>query len=374
MIAWTSVASRRVSSAKIDSLTGLRFIAAIGVVFSHYEGFFNIDGSHWLFALGGLSVTLFFILSGFVLTIQYTRGAGEEKYFPIREYVLARVTRIFPLYWLMLLVTLAAYLATDFNISLGGGPETPRKVCSFFVNAFALQAWVPDISTQQFWNAPGWSVSSEVFFYLLLPCFLRAFAKLHSNTAIISCIALNWLINWAYFFVLRHFDISNQIWTLYALRLPILSLPAFALGVLLANRYIQNTSRNTVLSMPMLPILALLICASEFLGLDSNLNDSFQTKQLIWVPLFGWLIYSLTNKATILYAVFSSKLLILLGNSSFALYLMHWLPLGLLQRILGIDRNAPLTAMVVIFGMILTSVALHLLFEAPIRRAAVGRV
>jgi peptidoglycan/LPS O-acetylase OafA/YrhL len=146
----------------IPSLTGLRFVAALMVVVSHFPEVVPIAGAAELLDhQGAAGVTVFFVLSGFVLTYNYFDrfsrgivGAGS--------YLRARVARIYPMHVVALL------LVTPLIIGLTA--DRP-SFGSWIVNLLMLQALIP-AKAMHLWNIPSWSVSSELIFYCVFPFFV----------------------------------------------------------------------------------------------------------------------------------------------------------------------------------------------------------
>src|SRR6187402_3052636 len=153
--------------AEIRQLTGVRFIAAIWVVFYHFR--FMILGVvpelkpvGFLFEGGYLAVDVFFVLSGYIIAYQYLRafprGRGDYGAFLVK-----RLARIYPLQ----LVTLALTVVTVL-VGLGiGVPITPASnftVWGAVQDALLIRGWVVP---SQGWNFPAWSLSAEWFAYLV---------------------------------------------------------------------------------------------------------------------------------------------------------------------------------------------------------------
>ena len=108
------------SGGVLPALTSIRFLAALTVVLSHFTelGLLNLPKWFFDFVDGGRpAVSLFFVLSGFILTYTYRKTIGTEG--PARFYV-ARFARIYPVVLLSLglsaLVT--AYLLNGGDSSL----------------------------------------------------------------------------------------------------------------------------------------------------------------------------------------------------------------------------------------------------------------
>ena len=140
-------------------LDALRAFAALAVLFGHVAGAAHITVLYWwgpLLANGDQGVTVFFILSGFLLyrpLVSAQLGGAPRP--PWRDYARRRLLRIVPAYWLALTV-LAIYPGLP-------GVFTHR----WWYYYFFLQVYNHDVSIGGIVIA--WSLCVEVSFYLLLP-------------------------------------------------------------------------------------------------------------------------------------------------------------------------------------------------------------
>jgi peptidoglycan/LPS O-acetylase OafA/YrhL len=111
-------------------------------------------------------VDFFFVLSGFVIMHIYGRGEGIRSISAFVGYLRKRFARIYPLFAL----TLAIYVILAFLAARGlipGGAKPWFRSDTFFANLFLVHAW-GTVGIESF-NYPSWSVSAEVFVYLLFP-------------------------------------------------------------------------------------------------------------------------------------------------------------------------------------------------------------
>lgn len=146
--------------AHFATLDGYRAIAALMVLVTHvaYSTGFVVTGTlgHVLgrFDFG---VPLFFLMSGFLLYRPWVRAAFESRPRPsLRRYALRRAARILPLYWLVVVATLALF------------PE---------IQPVALDQWWVHLTGLQIYQSQGaiegltqtWSLCTEIAFYVLLP-------------------------------------------------------------------------------------------------------------------------------------------------------------------------------------------------------------
>lgn len=146
----------------LKGLNGLRAIAAISVVIAHIhlDGFIYND--RWPRWLGTYSVTIFFTLSGFLIT--YLLLTEKKKAtISIRKFYIRRALRIWPLYFAYLLVALILIYV-----------QTPEKLPGLLPYYLFFAANVPNIlSTSLPYLGHYWSLGVEEQFYLFWPWLIK---------------------------------------------------------------------------------------------------------------------------------------------------------------------------------------------------------
>lgn len=158
-------------SQQLVSLELARFIASFIVVYAHYVHFymyFNIDLGTGYFSqfnnpYNGLAVPFFFLISGAIFTHVYfkkiaTGGIGFVQYFK------RRFARLYPLHF----ATLLLVGALQYFVFKREGQYfiyEQNDLYHFVLNLFLISHW--GIETGHSFNAPVWSVSNEIFLYLL---------------------------------------------------------------------------------------------------------------------------------------------------------------------------------------------------------------
>src|SRR6266478_427868 len=151
---------------ELSGLTGIRFYAALPVYLAHVTvipGMEALSGGSVFFNLGVGSVSLFFVLSGFILTYNYAdvfRDAVSAANYT--RFVWDRLTKIYPVHFLTLLLVLP--IATF-------SPHLPLDWRAVPFHLLLLQCFWPSASPafSKYLNVPSWSISCEWFFYLLAP-------------------------------------------------------------------------------------------------------------------------------------------------------------------------------------------------------------
>jgi peptidoglycan/LPS O-acetylase OafA/YrhL len=169
----------RTAPRQLPTLTGMRGIAALAVLFYHIRGSMGGFAPDWLIALlghGYLAVDLFFILSGFVLWWTYGAAFREQGRTAIAPFIVRRFARLFPLH-LAVLLAMAGFALV---LVLSGRPMGPQYPLSELpAHLLLVQNW--GMSDRLAWNDPAWSISAEWAAYLLLALFGTAAARLNTG-------------------------------------------------------------------------------------------------------------------------------------------------------------------------------------------------
>lgn len=350
---------------EIRALTGLRGIAAVWVMVYH-----TIATSHpanivrILINHGYLSVDLFFMLSGYVLALNYGplfRGVITRA--SITYFLRRRLARTYPLY---LATTLAVLALVGSGLVTLGVPNAP--VCG-------AQALLPNLLLIQGWgthfcnvNGPGWSISAEWGAYLLFPLLVRLIVFNSPRTAgtavvvsaatlvILSALPTSLLVEHGY--RLGPLNVSNTV-TLAPMARCLaeftLGLAAFRLSR--GKSLVWLTDRNWPGILVSLVVLALLC-----------LRDS----DLFVVMLFALLIISLTSDRGIVAATLGCTLFYFLGVISYSIYLTHYPILLLVERVFAILPQAYQTYPTDLAAWITTiaiATTTYYVIERPSRRA-----
>ncbi|RTL72663.1 MAG: acyltransferase, partial [Hyphomicrobiales bacterium] len=153
---------------EIRSLTGLRGAAAVLVMFYHFLGAdpFFAAFTPAIVAKGYMGVDVFFVLSGFVISLSYSRGFAHAVTLPAyANFIVKRLARIYPLYIFMLLVFFLKY-----EMNLGGHWVPYFKLSDFAACLVLIQAWGFGFTTVA---GIAWSLSTEFGAYLVFPFLVR---------------------------------------------------------------------------------------------------------------------------------------------------------------------------------------------------------
>lgn len=163
---------------RFEALDSLRGVSALLVVLYHLDQdvWTSWHGDAWLDHLD-LAVEFFFVLSGFVIASAY--GERLQRKGEIIPYMLRRIGRIMPLHWAMLF-TLVAYAIVrviaaapplDIRAVFDGGVY---DISAILTNTLMLHGI--GFENHLTWNYPSWSVSAEMWTYLVFALIWAVFA------------------------------------------------------------------------------------------------------------------------------------------------------------------------------------------------------
>lgn len=185
-------------------LNGLRFIAAFMVFIAHIEWVKNTEGlpsassSAFFSRSGDLGVTLFFVLSGFLITYLLLTEKLHTGSISIKHFYIRRILRIWPLYYLIVLL---AFTTLPHFITYRGY-ELTLYDSDYFVKLFLFLFLMANVSYTFLslvpFASPLWSVGVEEQFYLVWPVLVKIIGGhiLQVLVTIVAvAIALNYTLN-----------------------------------------------------------------------------------------------------------------------------------------------------------------------------------
>jgi peptidoglycan/LPS O-acetylase OafA/YrhL len=339
------------ANSMLKRLTGVRAVAAIFVVFFHFSDDFEslFHPLRWLHSVsrsGDVGVDLFFILSGFILSLNYL---DKFESISTREYVdflRARLARVYPVH-LFTLLLLGAFVVGAHHYGMHVEAQNHTRF-TFFTNVFLVQVW-PFFYHGLSWNDPSWSISAEWFVYLLFPLLALKIARTKRP------LIWSWILLTT-FLVASFWGARAQLsWSLLRVTCE------FFAGCMLFRVY------HAGIRCPMKPwlsgLLSLSICV---LCVNFGLTKSFV------LPFLALLIWGLADEPD---GLLAGRTAVYWGQVSYSLYMTHGISEVVLDRILPVARFEH-AGLIVRLGVIaaylaviaLASVATFHLVEEPARK------
>jgi peptidoglycan/LPS O-acetylase OafA/YrhL len=362
---------------RLPALTSVRFFAALHVCIFHIYAM-KIAGDSGCFrqiaAVGYVGVSLFFVLSGFILVYTYAdRGT------PARTFWWARFARIYPAYLFSLLLTAPWFFYLCLKVKPMPIPflvwSQGHLMTSSLLVPSLLQSWVPGAALA--WNAPAWSLSDEAFFYLIFPALL-IWLSTRSRKMWFRTVVACWVVSLAITFAYVRFrpdglslvDDNSCLTWLYVLKYwPLVRLPEFLLGACLGLLFLKNPiprKWGTALVLAGLAYFLIIIAAWPRIPYPI-LHDAALT------PAFAALIYGLALRPS-WSQVLEVPPLVLLGDASYSFYLLHGYLIGMVFQPNGQPQHVSWWKIAA--GLLLpiaVSIAVYKWIESPARRKLLGK-
>ena len=363
-------------------LTSTRFFAAMAVLLGHFQDFLGLPKWLTLWIAGGYGVSFFFVLSGFILTYvywdQFAPGVDGRGF---RRYFVARVARIYPSYVLALVLITLVYVAAS-TVRPGAVVFPGNTITSWFVNLFALQTFARSYETQQYWNAPAWSISTEFGFYVMFPFILAVIARYFRSLRgllVVFGLTVAWGILWqsATLVLVFKYGWNREFWLdIVASRNIFWRLPEFMTGVVAARlvygghlKALQSKSglRNALLAAGLVGVSLLNIAPWPNEAMPLLVMRQFRFDMGYMIP-FAAIVLALAAGPTFASPLLTRPSWVFLGDISYGIYIYHWIPWTLLTYAKSAGfQLSPWLVTGVLVATIMFSAASYLWYEKPVR-------
>ena len=364
-------------------LTGIRFYAALLVFVAHTTEFPGLEWLreiHFFKVAGSMGVSVFFVLSGFILTYNYAAVfAGGVTGKAWRAFVWQRLAKIYPTHLLTLLIAIPLQVFS---------PNLPLDWRAVPVQLLLVQCFVPfgTPPLHAYLNAPSWSISCEFFFYLLAPFGICGLGKGGRKAASVAAVAGYAAVVCAGLSLLAsHHHLSNsgrltdgglfayldhRYFTYYFAPTRFLE---FLGGILVAFAYLRKTGGiSPVLTTLYAGLAILLLTAGAWMQqlFSWPLQDAFD-----YLPGAALLIYILARGSGWVAAHLSGRRMEVLGMASFSFYMIH---MPVIRCVRGVMRHfdvlspSPTVIAATVIGTFLAAQVCAILlcrhFELPVQK------
>jgi peptidoglycan/LPS O-acetylase OafA/YrhL len=354
---------------RLHAITSLRFFAALLVVLFHMRVIGILSGGPWWYqnfaGIGYVGVNFFFVLSGFILVYTYD---GPEL--SPRNFWWARFARIYPAYLLSLIVAAPFFFFALRHLDLPfyvWSKQHTFWACTLTLSL--LQAWAPQAALT--WNSVCWSLSVESFFYFLFPFLLLRIRKLMATGLTLGMLVL-WLVSLSLSlgYVFLHPDgidkVNSPETTLFWKNVlsfnPLVRLPEFVIGMLAGRLFLADFAKKKFAT-PL--ILAGLLGFSGVVFFADRISSPVVSTGLL-SPAFAALIFGVAQQPRWL-SFLAHPWLVLLGDASYSLYLLHSLMISRTFDALP-SLPDPLRVAVCFAAAIAASLLAYRFVEEPTRR------
>jgi peptidoglycan/LPS O-acetylase OafA/YrhL len=354
----------------IPAIDGLRALAVIAVMFYHL-GFSWIPG-------GFLGVDLFFVISGYVITRMLLDSIAQSGGLDLRGFYLARLRRLLPALLFMLTTTVIAV-----------GIWAPDTIKRLLVDTpFALTGtinWWLVANEQDYFESIGrppllqhtWSLAVEAQFYLVWPLILyfilKKFGKKHIPVAALSIAAASGI---ALLLVSVSIDAANASKVSHVYFGTDTHSIGLFLGAALAVSWIPQNfrveiSRKGQNFIDGIGVIGFIGILATFLFIDAS-NPAMYKIAFPLAGIFGAaIIASIVHPASRFAPVLQNKVLLWIGERSYAIYLWHWVIFQVTRPTVDLAGQAwALYSLRILIVFALADISLRYI-ELPIRRGVI---
>lgn len=334
---------------RLEGLQVLRFAAAFLVLFGHliHEGqtfAFLPAGAEAAFAFlpWEAGVDIFFVISGFIMFFVSADEFGKPG--AQGRFLMRRIVRLVPLYWLFTVLMLIAIVLFPGRINVNA--LDPAQILASFV----FLPWMNAEHLIQPVLKLGWTLNYEMFFYALFSVALLFPRRI----GIPGLVALFAALASVHVFVPGNM-VQMRFWTN-----PVVL--EFAAGMLIAYGFAKGWRLPQRLAIPVIALGGAGLAAAPFLMFDSD----FARPLLYGIP--AALIVCGTAASGYIARNTAGRGAVLMGDASYALYLSHPFSVNLMALVFGKIALGWLFVPVTLAFAILASVVVHLVLERPLTR------
>lgn len=268
------------------------------MILAHHFGF----GTDVTRAFGDCAVSIFLMLSGFVLALAYWPSFAHGRNLSPGQFMLKRLARIYPLYLLTLMGMCLLYWP-------GTGPVA--------ADLLLLQSWVPETAYYFSGNGPAWFLSTLMFGYMMFVPLLRL-RRLNPKVADMVLIAVLAL----YLGVVGCGVIpaDRELDLIYVF--PPMQLPVFAIGVFLGCRCVERQSATLGGRW----VVAAFLLTAGAIYAWRFVPGRFALCSYWWIPsaVLITAVYLNDTATGMVRKMLGWGPLVRFGDISFSFYIIHW--------------------------------------------------
>ena len=352
----------------IPAIDGLRAIAVTAVIFYHLD-FAWIPG-------GFLGVDLFFVISGYVITRLLLDSIARSGGLDLRGFYKARARRLLPPMVFMIVVT-------AFYISIWAQDSVKRFLTDIPFSLSGLMNWWLVFKEQDYFEAIGrppllqhtWSLAVETQFYLIWPVLLLLILKRFGKKVIpLAALTIALFSGTALFLVSLRLDASSSVSHIY-FGTDTHSIGLF-LGAALAVSWIPQNFKSEVSNkaqnfIDFIGVFGLVGILGSFLLIDESSPTAYKIAFPLAAIFGAAIITSIVHPASRFAPILQNRVLLWLGERSYAIYLWHWVVFQITRPRVDIDgQDWALITLRILVVLALADISLKLV-ELPIRSGKV---
>ena len=305
---------------KINALQAIRALAFLGIFSYHCS----------LTGLGSWGVSVFFMLSGFVLVYSYYERLPSLSVKPLSalRFSFHKLARLYPLYLIMLVLSIRFGQLLTYNRY-----ELIRFGLKFLANVTMMQSWVPLSDFYYSFNTLSWYLSDMLFLYLIFPLILHFMHHYrHGRSAVFTILIVFSVQTFFAFFTRNMSPLPTSAypfnhWVTYVF--PLFRAGDFIIGCNLGYLFLRYRDLSfgkfatVVEGLALLQIPAFILFDNMYIA---HAGTQWWSETLLMIPFSMFLIYTFAcSSGRISSFLASCKPLLILADLSPYAYLIHFI-------------------------------------------------
>lgn len=342
---------------RFEGIQILRGIAAMLVVIHHFTWVVTgVEGSHsWIASsglgeLGKAGVDIFFVISGFIMTVTAAKMAGPDD---AMLFMKRRVLRIYPIYWVYTTLLVGMWL-------VGAALKSHHYTADYIAASYLL---IPASNGSEYhpFLDQGWTLSFEMYFYLLFAMIILFGGKAMRMAQVAGLFAVGYVLA-------KFLPLPGGLAYLFSDTIVVEFLFGMAaakvtLAVIAARK---NQAASGLMPLMVAGIGAILFLSNVFLH-ETSIFATLEPYRFIYFGMPAFLIVT----GVALMQVSGRNLFVFIGDASYTIYLAHsffTMSMGVVAKKKPdlIAAHGDLVIVLGMLGTVLITCGLYKLIEKPI--------
>ena len=359
---------------RINSLQALRAIAFLSVFIFHANRSFLGDGvlyDSFIKSLGRWGVSVFFVLSGFVMTYAYWDRPPKENIKGAFFFSIRKIQKLYPLHLIMLFMG-SVYMLLKHETLLG-------ILKRLAITIPLLQTWFP--VEYMAINSVAWYLSACVFLYFGFPYLLKLIKKRNSRIRSIVAMLIIFTVQLIIGFLFFHHTQIDIKWITYCH--PLFRFGDFAIGGFLASLYLYKKDRtvsnhSSAFLSSVLEVLAVALTIMVCIFYTKTTSNSYWfSYTCLFTPSTVLLIYVFSLNKGIVSRLLTNRSVLWIAFISPYAFLIHRLVISYFHaftvQALHLQNFNFIVAVLISFGLTVLATYLFLALEKKVRSLFKGR-
>ncbi len=295
----------------VKALQALRGLAFVGIFLGHF----------YYFGWTPISVSVFFVLSGFLLTINESRRYEEYTLKDSFREARRRIFKLYPLHLVLTVICIPLAIVREDVFSIGD--LIVKLVC----NVFMVQSLVPSANIAASLNGVAWYLSTIFILYIVFPFIYRVFYRIKNADTLRIMLLFTIFFQTAMVFIVYRTIYYETVITYMTHCFPVYRVFDLIAGIQLALLLTVKEERNVDFNPTVYTVIEVLIFVLSgdlvFLWATGDTNI-FYTHAPVTTLLAILFTFVFSKKKGVLTKLLTNKVLVFLGDRSGSAFLIHF--------------------------------------------------